>query len=769
MNKRDSLKGIDRRKACLISLYYLAGIVSGNILFEKNPCYLIIPILILIISIYLLNLSKKYIIVYLIGFLIMIVSTNNLLYESSLRMDNSLDNSLDNSSKSIVGIVNEVSPREEGGILTVKTDDKKVIVYSKEDFSSQPSMIGKILSIEGYFEIPSNCSNPGGFDYRKYLFGKGVGRVSYYPKITIIGESNSMFYSLRLWLQTKRNSFVDEVFGDSQEGNLAMGILFGVKNEIPEEEYEAFRKLGIAHILAVSGLHIGIIYGVFNVIRKKTGTRMVSVLLVIILIMYGELALWTPSVVRAILMVIMKIIADILNRKYDMMSSISIVSCIMLTFRPYLIFNQGFILSFLAVYGITIIGPRLRGKMPELITIPMAVQFVVMPYTIMVNNNMALLSIPINIVIVYMVGLYVPLGLGCFIFYLFISVIQVAFTNNFSQGILSIGGYILSKMGGGISGFVYLIEDNLPTGVTIPSPKLWMVFLFVSTLLFLFSEFSIIANERKDLRGRIQVMVLIISMTIGVGALEKSPFDEASQVFLDVGQGDSLHLSWDGNMDILIDGGGRQDYNIGNNVIKPYLLHSGKWNLDMALFTHKHMDHYKGIEELNEIFTIEEIPQGGKEGDTITLSKDRYIKILWPSKDNTNWEEENYYSKVFMIYDHGIKTLITGDITEEGEMALIEKYKGTNELDCHILKVAHHGSRFSSCSQFLKETNPLVAIVSVGRNNYGHPAAETIEKIQGLGIMIYRTDIDGAIGISIDEDGFYVFTMKTAKHHRYVR
>ena len=105
--------------------------------------------------------------------------------------------------------------------------------------------------------------------------------------------------------------------------------------------------------------------------------------------------------------------------------------------------------------------------------------------------------------------------------------------------------------------------------------------------------------------------------------------------------------------------------------------------------------------------------------------------------------------------------LVTGDITEEGERLLLEKYKGTKVLQADILKVAHHGSPYSSCDAFLEAVAPEAAVISVGKNNYGHPDEKLIEKMQNYGIMVYRTDRSGAVGIICEGGGFSVCTKRT--------
>ena len=201
-------------------------------------------------------------------------------------------------------------------------------------------------------------------------------------------------------------------------------------------------------------------------------------------------------------------------------------------------------------------------------------------------------------------------------------------------------------------------------------------------------------------------------------------------------------------------------YNVGEKVLKPYLLKSGAGCLDLAAATHQHTDHYLGLQQLSRCFPVKAALLEGKAGQRIDLGKDQWIDILWPESRDLNTEDENLNSLIFKVYSEGTTALITGDITEEGEKMLIDKYKGTDALKADILKVAHHGSPYSTCDAFLQAVKQSVAVISVGKNNYGHPDEKLVEKIQSCGIMVYRTDRDGAVGIITERSGFSVCTKK---------
>ena len=203
-------------------------------------------------------------------------------------------------------------------------------------------------------------------------------------------------------------------------------------------------------------------------------------------------------------------------------------------------------------------------------------------------------------------------------------------------------------------------------------------------------------------------------------------------------------------------------------------MRNGLTDIDLALATHLHTDHYKGIRELSECFDVKREVITGRAGQVINGPGGRRIEIIWPEEErdlsgtdgaSDDETDENLYSLIFKVYCDGFTVLVTGDITEEGEKALVERYGGTGRLKADVLKVSHHGSRYSTCDEFLEAVDPEIAIIGVGRNNYGHPADEVIEKLRENDIIVYRTDLDGAIGIRAEDGRIEVCTRKRESTH----
>ena len=214
-------------------------------------------------------------------------------------------------------------------------------------------------------------------------------------------------------------------------------------------------------------------------------------------------------------------------------------------------------------------------------------------------------------------------------------------------------------------------------------------------------------------------------------------------------------------------------YNVGEKVLMPHLLKSGADDVDMALVTHLHTDHFKGICELAAVYPVKlvGIPSDYRNEDVdieegkvvyidplsrISIAEDVYVTSIWPvkeSKEGITAGDENEHNMVYMVDYKGVRIMVTGDLLEEDELEMIEYYRRRNNLGslkCDVLKTAHHGSRSSSSDEFLDAASPSIAVISVGKNNiYGHPHEETLERLNERKIKVYRTDLNGTIGIDI--------------------
>ena len=320
------------------------------------------------------------------------------------------------------------------------------------------------------------------------------------------------------------------------------------------------------------------------------------------------------------------------------------------------------------------------------------------------------------------------------------------------------------------------------------SPELLPLALYYGVLFGVCSEIGRIRIRQRD---RKRIFCFMIACLLAGAALQyatEDGFGDAPLVFVDVGQGDCLHLRTDEGRHYLIDGGGALFDDIGERVLKPYLLKNGVKEIDTAFVSHLHTDHFDGIASLCRLGMVrrlcvyegnlalaEELAEktglskdrilGVKAGDEIRLGGKSRIIVLAPpeakktdSGDSLQNEDENRTSLIFRVEHAGISLMMNGDISQEGEKELMRTVREKKLLRCTVLKAAHHGSKYSSCDEFLEAVSPKVMVFQVGKNRYGHPDKSLIEKCGKKGIITCRNDREGAIGLLPSADGIRMVT-----------
>jgi beta-lactamase superfamily II metal-dependent hydrolase len=238
-------------------------------------------------------------------------------------------------------------------------------------------------------------------------------------------------------------------------------------------------------------------------------------------------------------------------------------------------------------------------------------------------------------------------------------------------------------------------------------------------------------------------------------------------------------------MNILIDSGGSATREVGKDTLLPYLLKNGVAELDLVVITHLHTDHYKGLTEIAreipvrrlavydgnrlksaEIIRDSGVPEAGlmyiHAGHTIRLGEHVSLEAIYPERRGMEEYrrimlgegDENMNSLLMKLDYKGFTALMTGDVGFEGEEAALEALRGREgALRCSVLKVGHHGSRYSTSDAFLEAVSPQAAVIQSGKNTYGHPHPSVIQKLEGFGAKVYRNDESGAVLFRVMDDG----------------
>ena len=293
----------------------------------------------------------------------------------------------------------------------------KVRLTSKE--KQKYSIVGERIEFRAKLGVQEVRDD--GIDYRRYLYGKGIDYSSTCRRIKILRDRgfkpSKVRFDIIKAINTKKNLFLSRI-SPSSRGYFS-GIIFGEKNLISSDVIEEFQDTGTAHILAVSGLHIGIIYMIFKKLKTRLKLRnSVDFVLVLMLGIYIVLASFSISIIRAVIIILLKIIADKLMMRFDFLTAISIAVLISLINNPYSIFDVGLQLSFLSALIIVFIFPHIRRtrhrKLLEIMALPIGIG----AYNIVSFGQFSLIAVLANTPVILLMSIYVPIGITSFFIYL---------------------------------------------------------------------------------------------------------------------------------------------------------------------------------------------------------------------------------------------------------------------------------------------------------------------------------------------------------------
>lgn len=627
---------------------------------------------------------------------------------------------------------------------------------------------GREVTVKGNLNIPKGKTNPAGFSYRSYLSHNGISATLFAMDYNIkMGDENKGHFLVKLGLYLRER--IVNVIKKSlppQQAGLLNGMLIGYRQDLSEEVEAAFSASGLTHIMAVSGSNIAFIMLplVFLFKKLKVRQKYANIFIIAILILFTLITGFEPSVLRAVIMAIVILAGQIISRETEIFTSISFAALLLLIYNPGILFNIGFQLSFAATLSLVLfyknLKPMLSFKfLPEFIVdvlaSTIAAQIGVLPITVFYFNTVSVVSIVSNLLVVPVVEFITILGSLMAIF----GQIHIVF----SQLIGYINNVLLS--------FVLVVTKvsaSMPWSVkTLVTPSIFLVLSYYAVILYFFWC-------RPKYNFKLKFKYAITAAVIMVGTIFYGIFipKGLEVVFLDVGQGDCAFIQTYKGKTVLIDGGGyssasANSTSVGENIVIPFLLDYGVDKIDLIIASHGHDDHIQGlIPVLRKMkvgcLIIPEVPldsglkiiydiaqeekikvQMCSRGDVIKLDDKTYFDVLSPNKEILIQESpSNNNSLVVKLHYEKVKILFTGDIEKETEEMLVADKV---DLSSDVLKAAHHGSDTSSTKAFLEEAMPDIAVISVGKNNYGHPSGYVLNLMKDIGIVVFRTDFDGAI------------------------
>lgn len=621
---------------------------------------------------------------------------------------------------------------------------------------------GERVVFNGVLNIPSDNTNPMLYNYRLNLLSNNI-----YATMTINDYSLESLENTREFRYRLKEQFherINRVFDDNlDEGNSSIikSMILGDSSYMMDEELQLYRELGLGHILAVSGLHIGIIASfILNILVKFTISRRTSSIITIgILFLYGYLIGFPHSMMRGIIMFSLMIMTKLLYEHSNPINVLAFSALIVLFINPFSIFGLGFILSYTAVLSLYLFTRRIeivfypyKGYIFTTLSAVLAVNIGLLPIQAYYFNYISILGIFANLINIPILSLSLILSISMFL---------VDYILPFLIPGFSILVNVILNFERSIRGVLHRFS---PLNFSLASPSLDMIIIYYLGIAIML-RFIDISALKMNVRKSILIFVCFIIVFNFINIIQD---DSLELHFIDVGQGDSL-LIRNRDKDILIDTGGSLLSNyVGEQITLPYLQKLGINQLNGVIISHFDADHTGALPILIDNIEIKNIygsyiPEDDiiynkirdneipfvilKEGDKLKINENLIFNILWPG--DTNGLSSNDKSLVLLLNYDGYEILLTGDIETTAEQSILDRIPS----NINLLKVAHHGSDSSTRAEFLEVTRPENSIISVGRNNqFNHPSDGVLDRLNQINSTVYRTDEMGLIKVQIDRD-----------------
>ncbi|QKG84978.1 DNA internalization-related competence protein ComEC/Rec2 [Kroppenstedtia pulmonis] len=682
----------------------------------------------------------------------------------------------------------EVSLQGEEMVLQIR-------LQREEDRNIREVKRGRSFRAVVEIKRPDPARNPGAFDYRQYLYHRGIhwtAKVDAVNQMVFFHDKKSLYSKiddLRFFLGRE----LDAVYAEDVAG-LVRGMILGERKEVPFETENDFQVLGLVHLLAISGLHVGVFTGFSYLLLTTMGlTReKASACLLLLLPLYALLTGAGAPVVRASVMAGLGLVAAMFRRWNDSLSFWGAAALFMLWWNPYQLFEAGFQLSFSVTLALLIgvaplsrILPFSRKWLRQLVAVTIVTQMASFPLIIYHFNEYSFLSPFLNVLVVPIVSLAViPLA--------FLALMLAAF----HTGLAWLPAFLSSVLLQGLIKFLSPLAATTMFRWIWATPSGW--WLAGYGVICLYGLWAWTGGRLIPRYHRLLSSCLLV-IWLGYASFPDWISDKELRItYLDVGQGDCAVIETPEGKVILVDGGGtlpfpkepwqepRQAYDVGERVVLPYLKHRGIRRVDEMVMTHGDTDHIGGLIAVADRLPVERVIRNAHPPKTVTerrlLQKVAEKKALislppvgksQPLEEGIRWwflhpsgepgrrKDPNHDSVVFILEAYGYRILMTGDIEEEAEKEILQHW---HLPEVHLLKVAHHGSRTSTTDVWLEVTQPQVAVISAGRNNrYGHPSPEVLERLEKYGTRIFRTDQQGAITLRLRPGSWQMETMEIRK------
>ncbi|WP_459815881.1 DNA internalization-related competence protein ComEC/Rec2 [Geotalea toluenoxydans] len=772
----------------------IAGILSAGLYSFFVPQGILLPLLLL--SLFAVFLPKRY--PYLLAISLLFFCWGNLSLKDLLHSDfqkNHIVRFVSDEPVTLEGVVDSrPEARAAGSRLHLEAErlyraggyvpvTGRVLLYVGE---GHPEVLaGDRVRVVSRLHRPRNYGLPGEFDFVRNLALKGIFATAFASRAddVVLVMANVSHPLQRFIDQTAAGmgNFIGKAV-PSVEGGILRALLIGERGYTPPYIETAYANTGVNHILSISGFHVGIIalcvfhllLGVcrnFQCLTLNFNLRKSLLIITLPLIIFYLLLSGTaPATARSVIMIAALVFALAVEREVEPVNSLLLAAMVILAVTPGALFDISFQLSFVALWGIIILTPIFMLPFARFASGTIAYKLLLFLMASLAAITGTLFPVAFYFHRVSFTGLIsnlivVPLmGYGAVV--LGFMALPFIFLFPFVARLLLVAAAFPVKIA---NSFVLLVS-NIPA-LPLLNPDYFDLFLFYLLLLVL----TFVSSRKFQI-----VFCIVTTVAIAGNALFfKGPDKGLLQItFFSLGQGESTLISFPGGKTMLIDGGGSAregGINVGERLLAPALWALGVTTVDYMVLTHAHPDHIQGLLYIADNFKVGEFWESRPAMDDsenyrnlrAIIDKRKIpvreihasdhqmdiggarLEFLWPEADSSNqYPDLNQRSLVFrLVYEKGA-VLFTGDIGMEVEKRLFA-HKGQQS---NVLKVPHHGSRYSSSPEFLHWASPEIALISAGYGNSFHlPAEQTLARLKEKHVEVYRTDLNGTIRLIYDE------------------
>lgn len=638
-------------------------------------------------------------------------------------------------------------------------DRLRVSVQGALPASGRVELLGTLEELRGF-------QNPGSFDTELYNKIQALGGCLEQAKLLAVQPGCSWWQQLQLW--NVALSLKLEKAAGKELGGILSGMALGGSSRLEEETRALFTNNGIAHLLSVSGTHLLLLTGLLMALLRFVPAPWRQLVVLLLLSGYAALCGLRPPVLRALLMCAVLLTGGKCAERGRLLCLVAVV---LLLYKPLWLWDIGFQLSFAAAAGLVwllpackrLVSTRLPQPVAEALAVTLAAQLAVLPLEVVHFHQLSVIPLASNILLVPLLELATQLAL-----------VGVLFN---SAAFITAASFILQQV---LVQGRWLAELSYSTIVVGELPAFcWLLYYAALALAADFSWLQLLHNRERYLA--LGLCCLVLAGTLGWQKWRTLPL---TVYFLDVGQGDCAVVVTPERRVIVVDTGGLRSLPVGSRIIAPFLRSLGYSRIDMLLISHYDFDHAGGAAALLQQLRVSRLLLPAEE--LTQVNRPLYEELLQQAKKARVQAVEVAHTGMLYQLDAGTQLEVLaapqGQLSgnEASTLAAVRTARGsvlfTGDMGIEreaeltlgaytVLKAGHHGSRYSTSSEFLAQVRPQLTVVSCGRGNrYGHPHAETLARLRQAQSAVVRTDETGCVKIVFDERGIkwysYVYNKK---------